>query len=151
MSTSTAERAALTANKRPPRPGPYRDPRVVAAVAIGGLVGALSRAALADQFPVGSGFPWTTLLINLAGTTILAWVVVRVGERLPPSTYVRPLLSTGFCGGLTTFSTMQVDAVRLGHHGHPVTAVMYLVVSLIAGLAVAVLVMRASRRARWSA
>jgi CrcB protein len=121
------------------------------AVAIGGIIGALLRAELSELSPAGTGFPWMTLLINLAGTAVLAWVVVRVGERLPPSTYIRPMLGTGFCGGLTTFSTMQVEAVRLVHHGRPFGAVTYLVVSLLGGVLVAAFVLRAARRARWAA
>jgi CrcB protein len=141
----------LTVAKRPPRPGAHRDPRVLAAVAIGGIVGALLRAELEDRFPVGGGFPWTTLVINLAGAAVLAWAVVRVGERLPPSTYIRPLLGTGFCGALTTFSTMQVEAVRLVHDGRAVTAGVYLLVSLAGGLLATTYVLRAARRARWAA
>ena len=137
--------------KWPPRPGPHRDPRVVVAVAIGGVIGALLRAELEQLFPAGAGFPWTTLLVNFVGTAILAWVVVRVGERLPPSTYVRPILGTGFCGGLTTFSTMQVEAVRLIHQGDPISAVSYLILSLVGGVLVAALVIRSARRARWTA
>jgi fluoride exporter len=143
--------AAPTAVKRPPRPGPHRDPRLIAAVAAGGVIGALARAVLEEAFPVGTGFPWTTLLINLAGAAILAWTVVRVGERLPPSTYVRPLLGTGFCGALTTFSTMQVESVRLIHHGRPGIAIAYLAVSVVAGVVATAYVLRAARRARWSA
>src|ERR1700694_4676918 len=81
-----------SAAKRPLGSGPPRAPRVVGAVAVGGIVGALARAELEVRFPVGSGFPWTTLAINLAGAALLAWVVVRVGERLPPSTYPRAVL-----------------------------------------------------------
>lgn len=153
MSTD-APSAALPADvvvaKRPARPGPYRDPRAVTAVALGGVLGALLRAELEQLFPAGGGFPWTTLLINLVGTAVLGWVVVRVGERLPPSNYVRPLLGTGFCGGLTTFSTMQVEAVQLIHHGNSVDAGAYLVLSLAGGLLAAAFVIRAARRARWA-
>jgi len=143
--------AAPPARKRPARPGPHRDPRVIAAVAVGGVVGALLRAVLEDRFPVGTGFPWTTLAINLAGAAVLAWVVVRVGERLPPSTYVRPLLGTGICGALTTFSTMQVEAVRLVHHGRAEIAVVYLVASVAGGVLATAYVLRAARHARWTA
>jgi CrcB protein len=143
--------AAAPVRKQPPRPGPHRDPRVVAAVAVGGIVGALLRALLEDRFPVGAGFPWTTLAINLAGAAVLAWVVVRVGERLPPSTYVRPLLGTGVCGALTTFSTMQVEAVRLVDHGRAGVAAAYLLVSVAAGVTATAYVLRAARRARWTA
>ncbi len=143
-----AEPVAAT---RTARPGPHRDPRVIGAIAVGGIVGALLRAGLEAWFPVGDGFPWTTLVINLAGAAVLAWTVVRVGERLPPSTYIRPLLGTGFCGALTTFSTMQVEAVQLAHHGHAVTAGAYLTISVLGGLAVTAYVLRAARRARWAA
>jgi CrcB protein len=143
--------APAPVRKRPPRPGPHRDPRVVAAVALGGVIGALLRAILEDRFPVGAGFPWTTLAINLAGAAVLAWVVVRVGERLPPSTYVRPLLGTGVCGALTTFSTMQVEAVRLVHHGRVGVAAAYLLASVVAGVIAMAYVLRAARRARWTA
>ena len=139
------------AAKRPPRPGPHRDPRMIGAVAVGGIVGALLRAELEVRLPVGNGFPWTTLVINLAGAAILAWTVVRVGERLPPSTFIRPLLGTGFCGALTTFSTMQVEAVQLAHHGHAATAAAYLTISVAGGLIVTAYVLRAARRARWAA
>jgi fluoride exporter len=153
VSTGAAAAAPqqVTAAKRPPRPGPHRDPRVLGGVAVGGVVGALLRAELEDRFPVGGGFPWTTLVINIAGAAILAWIVVRVGERLPPSTYIRPLLGTGFCGALTTFSTMQVEAVRLVYHGHAVTAGAYLLVSLLGGLLATAYVLRAARRAPWTA
>jgi CrcB protein len=153
VSTDAAPQAPAepVAAKRPARPGPYRDPRVIAAVAVGGVVGALLRAELEARFPVGGDFPWTTLVINLAGAAFLAWIVVRVGERLPPSTYIRPLLGTGFCGALTTFSTMQVEAVRLTHHGQAAMAAVYLAASVAGGLAVTAYVLRAARRARWAA
>jgi CrcB protein len=147
----TAARASVPPTRRSVRPGPHRDPRVIAAVAVGGVIGTVARAMLEDRFPVGGGFPWTTLIINVAGAAILAWVVVRVGERLPPSTYLRPLLGTGFCGALTTFSTMQVEAVRLAHRGHAVTGAVYLVASLGAGILATAYVLRAARRARWAA
>ena len=41
----------------------------------------------------------------------------RLQERLPPSTYRRPFLGTGLCGALTTFSTLQIEVIRLGRDG----------------------------------
>jgi CrcB protein len=149
--TAGTRSAAPPVTRQAVRPGPHRDPRVIAAVAVGGIIGTVVRAVLEDRFPVGSGFPWTTLLINVVGAAILAWVVVRVGERLPPSTYVRPMLGTGFCGALTTFSTMQVEAVRLAHHGHAVPGAIYLITSAGAGVFATAYVLRAARRARWTA
>ena len=67
-------------------------------------------------------------LANLAGTLILGWVVVAK-ERW------RPLVGTGFCGALTTFSTFQVQLVELGDDGHVPLAAAYLAVSVAVGLA----------------
>ena len=79
-------------------------------MAAGGSLGALARVAIAREFPVHAGsFPWTTFVINVAGCVILAYVATRLLERLPPSTYRRPAIGTGFCGALTTFSTLQVE------------------------------------------
>jgi len=119
-----------------------------ASVFVGGCIGALARAGLAQAFPVDHGFPWATLAANLIGTALLAWFATRLQERLPPSTYWRPLLGTGLCGALTTFSTMQVELIRLGRDGHEGLAALYLVVSLVAGLAVMFTVTRLVRRAR---
>jgi fluoride exporter len=130
-------------------PSPHRDVRVIVAAGIGGMIGTLARATVEATFPPGSGFPTTTLVVNLAGAALLVWLVVRLSERLPPSTYVRPMLGTGFCGGLTTFSTMQVEAVKLLDHGHDVAGVGYLVTSCAGGLIATAYVLRAARRARW--
>jgi fluoride exporter len=56
----------------------------------------------------GHGWPWATFAANLVGTALLGYFVTRLQERLPPSTFRRPLLGTGLCGALTTFSTLQL-------------------------------------------
>ena len=43
------------------------------------------------------------------------YVATRLQERLPLSTYRRPLLATGFCGAYTTFSTMQVEILEISN------------------------------------
>jgi CrcB protein len=127
------------------------DPRIVAAVFAGGAAGALARAVLEELRPAGAGWPWVTLAANLAGTALLAWVAVRLAERLAPSPPTRALLGTGFCGGLTTFSTLQVEAVRLVDGGRPAMAAAYLAISVVGGLVVVFLAARLVRRARWRA
>jgi len=110
------------------------DPRELAAIFAGGCVGALARAGLVEAFPVQRGhWPWVTLLVNLAGTLALGFFVTRLQERLPPSAYRRPLLGTGFCGALTTFSTMQVELLHMLDAREYGIAVAYAAISLAFG------------------
>lgn len=105
------------------------------AIFAGGAVGALARAGLARAFPwPGHGWPWPTFVVNVAGTLLLGYFVTRLQERLPPSTFRRPLLGTGFCGALTTFSTLQVELIKLARHHHAGIAAAYLGASVAAGL-----------------
>jgi fluoride exporter len=56
---------------------------------------------------------------------------------LPPTTYLRPVLGTGFCGALTTFSSVATEVDQLVAHGHPATAAAYVLTGLLAGLVAA--------------
>jgi fluoride exporter len=110
------------------------DPRELAAIFAGGCVGALARAGLVEAFPIQPGhWPWVTLFVNLAGTLALGFFITRLQERLPPSKYRRPLLGTGFCGALTTFSTMQVELVRMLEADRYGLAIAYAAISLAFG------------------
>jgi CrcB protein len=106
-----------------------------AAIAAGGAAGALARAGLAHWWTTPPGtWPWPTFLVNVAGAFLLGFFVTRLQERLPPSTLRRPLLGTGLCGALTTFSTMDVEAIRLVRAHAAATAVGYLAASVVCGL-----------------
>jgi fluoride exporter len=123
--------------------------RLQLAVFAGGVAGALARAALARSFPFGGhGWPWATFVANVVGTAMLAYVTTRLQERLPPSTFRRPLLGTGFCGALTTFSAFQIELIRLARAGHVVPAAAYLAGSVAAGLALMAVVTGLTRRVR---
>lgn len=118
---------------------PARVPRfpagLLATIAAGGAAGTVLRAAIDQALPVtGSGFPWATLAVNTAGSLIIGLVVVAALERAAPTRYVRPLLGTGFCGGLTTFSTFAVETDRLVKAGSAGMAAAYVVSSVAAGL-----------------
>ena len=110
----------------------------VAAVAVGGFFGGLTRYGLTLALPAAPGaFPWAIFAVNTAGAFILAVLLIVVLEVLPPSTYLRPTLGTGFCGALTTFSSVAVGVDQLAAHGHAALAVGYLLASVAAGLGAA--------------
>ena len=91
-----------------------RDRQELLAIAIGGAAGALLRVAIARTYTSGAGsWPWATFAVNMAGALVLGYAVTRLQERLPLSAYRRPLIGTGFCGALTTFSTMQLELLRM--------------------------------------
>jgi CrcB protein len=93
---------------------PRRDRRELAAIFIGGTAGALVRIGLLQTGASSApDWPWITFAVNIAGALLLGYLATRLQERLPLSAYRRPLLGTGFCGALTTFSTIQVEALRM--------------------------------------
>jgi fluoride exporter len=111
------------------------DGRELAAVFVGGAIGTLARAGLATWAAAEPGrWPWPTFVVNIVGAFLLGYFVTRLLERLPTSSYRRPLLGTGVCGGLTTFSTMQVETVQMLERHHYGLAVGYTVASIAAGL-----------------
>jgi CrcB protein len=123
--------------------------RVVALLA-GGATGALARATVAEALPHASGsWPWATFSVNLVGALLLAWLITRLNEVVAPTRYWRLLLGTGLCGALTTFSTFQVETIRLANDGHAATAVGYAAASLGAGMAVAVAATVGARKRRY--
>src|ERR1700754_73365 len=130
------------------RPMPPQPARMLAAIFAGGALGAVARAEVAQALPVHPGtFPWATFLVNVAGAALLGWFTTRLQERLPPSLYRRPFLGTGICGGLTTFSTMQLELLKLLDAGDVGLALGYAAASVVCGLAAVLL---ATNLVRWS-
>jgi CrcB protein len=124
---------------RPPRTRwPVLHWRILVAIAIGGCVGGLARywIGLAWVSPADT-FPMATFFINTSGAFVLALLLVVVLEVLPPTTYLRPVVGTGFCGAYTTFSSVSVEVDQQVEHGFSAGAVGYVAASLAAGLAAA--------------
>lgn len=127
------------------------DWRELAAIFAGGFVGAITRAELADALAVGDGqWPWATFIVNIAGAFLLGYFTTRLQERLPLSEYRRPLLGTGLCGALTTFSTMQLELLVMLDNDQIGLAIAYAIVSVTAGFAAVAIATNLVRRARLS-
>lgn len=111
------------------------DNRELGAVFAGGAIGTAARAALGTlTVPDPGRWPWPTFVVNIVGAFLLGYFTTRLLERLPPSSYRRPLLGTGLCGGLTTFSTMQVETLKMVERHHYGLAAGYVAASIVAGL-----------------
>ena len=81
-------------------------------------------------------FPWATLLINVTGSFVLAFVVTFATERHLPLT-LATAITVGFLGAYTTFSTFAWETFVMSHTERTPTAVAYIATSVIGGLAAA--------------
>lgn len=95
-------------------------------VALGGAVGSVIRTLVALAIP--SRFPWAVLLVNVAGSLLIGWLMARLGTADPEvAARLRSLLIVGFCGGFTTFSTFSwqtLDQMQKGQWGAAVANVL---------------------------
>jgi CrcB protein len=85
------------------------------AVALGGAIGSVARLAIgaAIQERAGLSFPLGTLIINVTGSLLLGFLV-RIALDTPAVTLpMRAFLTTGICGGYTTFSTFSYETAGL--------------------------------------
>lgn len=121
----------------------------LAAVFVGGVIGAVARAELTEDLPTHPGsWPWATFIVNLVGAFLLGYLTTRLQERLPLSAYRRPLLGTGFCGALTTFSTVQIELLRMLDANRIGLALAYAAASIVGGLLLVAAATNMVRRAR---
>jgi len=132
-----------------PNPRPPVDIRELAAIFAGGALGAVIRTALIEAAPAkGGSWPWATFAVNVVGSFLLGYFVCRLQERLPVTAYRRPLLGTGLCGALTTFSTFQLDLLHLLDHDRLLLAAVYAAGSSGAGFLGLLIGTNVVRRAR---
>lgn len=109
----------------------------VAYVALGGAIGTVARylLTLVIQERAGAGFPIATLLINVTGSLLLGFLMRYGLESATASPELRLLLTTGICGGYTTFSTFSYETARLMEDGEWQRATAYIVASVVLSLA----------------
>jgi CrcB protein len=105
-------------------------------VGVFGAAGAVSRYAIGTWVGVTS-FPWTTLGINVAGSFLLGLVLVAGPVKLDAD--MTTALGIGFLGAFTTFSTFSSEAQTLLRTDRTTTALVYIALSVVAGVAAAAL------------
>jgi CrcB protein len=109
------------------------DPRKLAAIYLGGVVGALIRVGLAQAIPLDSGqWPWATFAVNMVGALLLGYFFALFRDH-PGESLHHPFLGTGICGTLTTFATMQLELFELVDDGYFGLAAAYATVTIVAG------------------
>lgn len=101
------------------------------------MLGGLVRYFVSSQLPASPEFPWGTLLVNYLGVFCLVYLVKGYLLYKESSKGLVLALGTGFCGGLTTFSSLMLDAVKLLDTERYLSLVMYLLLSIGGGLLLA--------------
>jgi CrcB protein len=106
-------------------------------VALGGAVGSVARFLLGGlvQQRAGGAFPIGTLIINISGSLLLAFLMDYALASPAISREVRAMITTGFCGGYTTFSTFSYETAKLIQDGDYRRAGLYIGLSMVVSLA----------------
>lgn len=110
-------------------------------VFIGGGTGSVFRYAISwfwKQQHWSAALPWPTLLANVAGCFLIG-LFYQQSERWGLSSEVRLLLTTGLCGGFTTFSTFSYEGLNLLRGGQISAYILYALLSIGLGIAAALL------------
>lgn len=116
---------------------PLTWPRRLLAVLVGGFLGTLIRYGLSMLIRawLGTNWPYDILLINLTGACMLALLATLAECTMLIGPTRRLLLTTGFLGAYTTFSSLALGDVLLLDKGAWLLALVYLILSLVGGLA----------------
>lgn len=106
---------------------------MLAAIAVGGALGALCRHLVAAHISrwLGLGFPYGTLGVNIVGSLLMGVIIGLLVSRLDAGPMVRALITTGFLGGFTTFSAFSLETVLLVERGSPGLAMLYAFMSVL--------------------
>lgn len=122
--------------------------RIFWSVAVGGALGCLSRYYLTAviQQRAGPSFPAGTLVINITGSLLLGFIMRYALQSGVVSAETRTLLTSGFCGGYTTFSTFSYETAMMLEDGEYGRASLYIGASVVLALAGTLLGFAAANR-----
>ena len=120
MSTLASDTATRPSPPSAPHPadgrahGPHLSSRALAAIALGGAAGALTRIAVAQALPgAADRWPWATLIVNLLGCAVLGCILANQRAWPHVLSFRHALLGPGLCGAFTTFSTIQLELLAM--------------------------------------
>ena len=100
-------------------------------VFIGGGIGALMRYLIAIPFINKNLFlPYHTLIGNIIGCFVAGLIMGVLILTSNYNPFIKTLIITGFCGGLTTFSTFSLETVNFIQSGDYIKALIYILISL---------------------
>jgi CrcB protein len=126
---------------------PHPSAAEIAAVAVGGVIGTAARWALDSAVPhTSSQFPLSTLITNIVGTFVLAMLTAGLWTRGDVPAWVKAGVGPGLLGTYTTFSAVVLALVTIAEANLPGLAVLYFMVTVVAGLAAAIAGMEIGRR-----
>jgi fluoride exporter len=106
-------------------------------VAVGSAIGGVSRYLMAGAIWAATGprFPWATLLVNVLGSFLIGIAAVMLATRSNELWPAREFLIIGILGGFTTFSSFSYDSLRLMQSGFMVSALGYILASVVVCIA----------------
>lgn len=111
--------------------------RSILIVGLGGFLGSIARYLVAVLFSsqVFSAFPFATFIVNVTGCLFIGifFALSDRGNILSPEW--RIFLTTGFCGGFTTFSTFSYESIKLLQDGEFLYLTLNVVLSILVGFA----------------
>ena len=105
-------------------------------VMLGGALGAAGRFWIGEALlrKLGSGIPWGTLAVNLAGSFAAGFVAIWLEGRGGSAIYWRALVLVGLLGGLTTYSTLMVETMLMARAQRDAALVGYMLATLLGGV-----------------
>ena len=110
-------------------------------VGVGSFIGGVLRYSVSVLMRglCGQGFPWGTLLVNLVGCFAFGVIFALFGRYGSTNSGWCLLLTTGVCGGFTTFSTFANESVQMLQNGNWPGFVGYVATSIVVGFALVAL------------
>lgn len=103
-------------------------------IGTGSFLGGISRFLISKYFYHGSEFPYSTLLINIAGSLLIGLLFGISEKSHLLSQEIKLFFTIGFCGSFTTFSTLSLESFTMLKYGNYTQLAIYIGLSLIGGV-----------------